>query len=220
LTDYSSIFHGLKTDSGKFFCYKLRSRVRIEKIRFYRICLLLFIPVLILLPQKTASSETIFSLKIIGITGHLKKNQNPHLYRIKVNKRGRLVAHLGIILSAEHFIYQEMVSVKLAQAFMLDCAFLPAGFTYLGLRLCGRSGPHTFAIGNGPTLFYRRSWLDLPGYNDEGLLRQSKNIQYRFFWYAGEVEYDYALTGKPDFSLGLIPGPPVFFTIAPGVRFK
>ena len=181
---------------------------------------LLLILAIIMVPEKTGNAAVIFSIKVIGLSGHLKKNQNPHLYRIKFDKKGKLVVHLGIVLSAEYFIYKEIVSVKFAQAAMLDCAFLPAGFTHLGLRLCGRSGPHTFTIGNGPTLFYRKDWKDLPGYFDEGLLKHSKNMQYRFFWYAGEIEYDYALAGKPDFSLGMIPGPPVFFTIAPGIRFR
>jgi len=180
----------------------------------------LMILLLIMTNVKFANAEVIYSIKLIGLTGHLKKNQNPHLYRIKFDKKGKMVINLGLVLSAEYFIYKEVLSIKFAQAFMLDCAFLPSGFTHLGLRLCAHSGRHTFTIGNGPTLFYRQDWRNLPAYHDEGLLKRSGNMQYRFFWYAGEVEYDYALSGKPDLSISLIPGPPVFFTIAPGIRLK
>ena len=71
---------------------------------------------IIMIPEKTGNAGVIFSIKVIGLSGHLKKNQNPHLYRIKFDKKGKLVVHLGIVLSAEYFIYKEIVSVKFAQA--------------------------------------------------------------------------------------------------------
>jgi hypothetical protein len=169
--------------------------------------------------QTLGYGQGILEVKIIALTGHLRKNNNPHLFKLKLDKKGRLTLPIGVALGVEYFLYQNHLAVKFVQSFMLDCGFQPAGFTHLGFRLHVRTGRHALAIGNGPTLFYRRDWSHLPNYVDEGLFRRAANCQYIFIWYAGEVEYIYTRRSKPDFSLTFIPGPPIFFTIAPGWRF-
>jgi len=169
---------------------------------------------------ETACGQIMLEVKFIGLSGHLRRNDNPHLYRLKLDKKGRLAGHIGLAFGIEYFLLENCLSVKFGQAFMLDCGFQPAGFTHLGLRLYATAGRHSFAIGNGPTFFYRRDWSLLPNYHDEGLFRRTRNYQHIFFWYAGEVEYNYGFPKRPDFSLTFIPGPPVFYTFAPGLRWQ
>lgn len=166
----------------------------------------------------SAQSQVSIGIKFIGLSAHLKRSPHPHLYPGKLDKDGTLVATTGIILTAEYFVYQNILSVKLAQCFLFDCAGKPAGFFHVGLRVSAYHNKWSGSIGNGPTLFFRRDWKDLPGYVDEGLFKRHKNFQYRFFWYAGEVEGNYTLNDRLQFSTTFIPGPPEFFSIAPGIR--
>jgi len=102
---------------------------------------------------ETACGQIMLEVKFIGLSGHLRRNDNPHLYRLKLDKKGRLAGHIGLAFGIEYFLLENCLSVKFGQAFMLDCGFQPAGFTHLGLRLYATAGRHSFAIGNGPTFF-------------------------------------------------------------------
>ena len=82
----------------------------------------------------SAQSQVSIGIKFIGLSAHLKRSPHPHLYPGKLDKDGTLVATTGIILTAEYFVYQNILSVKLAQCFMFDCAGKPAGFFHAGLR--------------------------------------------------------------------------------------
>lgn len=161
-----------------------------------------------------------YEVKLVILTGHLQKTANAKLYRLRLDKEGRFVINLGLLCGLEYYLYRDKVALKFAQALLLDCGLQPAGFTHLGLRLHVRDETSDFVIGNGPTWFYRRDWQRLPNYVDEGLFQRWNGLQYRFFWYAGEVGYSWQLADRRGVSLTLIPGPPLFFTIAPGWRFE
>lgn len=169
---------------------------------------------------KGAFGQWIFEVKFIGVSAHLKKNPHPHLYKRKFDKNGFLVLNLGLLVSVERMIYNDLISVKYSQAIFKDCANKFAGFAHLGLRLNENYKNHHFSIGNGPTLFIRKDWKELPGYVDEGLFKRYGKYQYRYFWYAGEVGYSYFLEESQAFSITFIPGPPEFATMATGFRMK
>lgn len=165
-------------------------------------------------------SQWYFEIKLIGISAHLKKNPHPHLYKRKFDKNGFLVLNLGLMLSIEKMVYNDVVSVKFCQSVFSDCASQLAGFTHLGFRLNKEFDNHHIAIGNGPTLFYRKDWTNLDGYIDEGLFNKNKEYQYRYFWHAGEVTYSRFFSSNSAYSFTIIPGPPEFATIAAGLRIK
>jgi hypothetical protein len=179
--------------------------------------LLLLLLILIL---KTSYSQWFFEIKFVGISAHLKKNPHPHLYKRKFDKNGLFVLNLGVIVSVEKMVYNDLISVKFSQAIFSDCANQLAGFTHMGFRLNKAIDDHHFAIGNGPTLFYRNDWEKLDGYIDEGLFKRKNKYQYRYFWYAGEVTYSYIFENNIANSFTLIPGPPEFATFATGFRIK
>jgi hypothetical protein len=167
---------------------------------------------------QSAFGQWYFEVKFVGISVHLKENPHPHLYKRKFDRKGFVVLNAGVILSVEKFVYNDLVSIKFAQAIFSDCANQFAGFSHLGFRLNKELDNHHFAIGNGPTMFYRKDWSGLTGYIDEGLFKRNENYQYRFFWYAGEVNYGYKLSDQTQLSFTLLPGPPEFATIAAGLR--
>lgn len=164
--------------------------------------------------------QTTLNLKFIGLSGHLKKSPHPHLYQRKIDKNGFAVLNLGAIAGIEKTFFRDWFSIKFVQGLLSDCAMQFAGFTHIGFRLTYQRERHYFSIGNGPTLFYRKDWKDLPGYVDEGFFKRNDNYQYIFFWYAGEVEYNYQISEQLDIGMTFIPGPPEFITFAPGVRFR
>ncbi len=161
-------------------------------------------------------SQVMIGVKLIGLSFHLKKNPHPYLYKLKMDGRGYSVINTGVVFCIEYFVYQNIISVKYAQGFFYDCARQPAGFIHFGPRIHGYWQNHQANIGNGPTLFYRKDWSSLHGYINEGLFKEKNGYQYRFFWYAGEVEYNYCFHQNHAFSTTFIPGPPEFFTVAPG----
>jgi hypothetical protein len=167
-----------------------------------------------------AASQTLINVKYIGLSGHLKVSPHPHLYTRKIDKKGFTVLNIGVIAGVERNFIKNWFSVKFVQAVFSDCASQPAGFTHIGVRFSFANKNHHFSIGNGPTIFYRKDWLDLPGYVDEGLFKRKDKVQYIFFWYAGEVEYNYRINEKMDIGITIIPGPPEFFTLAPGIRMR
>ncbi|MEE9166725.1 MAG: hypothetical protein V3U24_04590 [Candidatus Neomarinimicrobiota bacterium] len=172
-----------------------------------------------LLTVSQSNSQVHLGIKFIGPTIHLKKSPHPHLYQRRLDRNGFLVLNVGIIVSFEVFLYKDMVSLKMVQGVLSDCAEHLAGFSHIGLRgtLAGKN--HSISIGNGPTVFYRKDWRSLPGYVDEGIFKRKRGWQYVFFWHAGEVEYNSHINGNFTLSTTIIPGPPEFVALASGVRY-
>ncbi|MEO7174546.1 MAG: hypothetical protein ABI002_02070 [Saprospiraceae bacterium] len=139
----------------------------------------------------------------------------------KVDKDAHLVLNWGFIGSYQRYIYKRRLSVKFAQGAYSDCATLFAGHTHLGLRLNFlNSKKHFLEFGFGPTFVYRQSWFRLPGYEQEtNLLKNTKNWQWNFIWFAGEIEYDYKISDRIDLNINCIPGIPKFFAFAFGARY-
>lgn len=176
--------------------------------------------ILLMVTTCSVFGQVTLGIKFFGLTGHLKKSPHPHLYPLRLDKKGAFVVTTGIILTAEVFVYKDILSVKAGQSIFSDCAKKFAGFSHLGFRIHGYSGDHHFSIGNGPTLFYRKDWGNLPGYVDEGLFRRHGIYQTRFFWFGGDIEYIHAEKGEPGYSLSILPGPPEFISLAaPGYSF-
>ena len=167
----------------------------------------------------SAKSQITLNVKYIGLSGHLKDSPHPQLYQRKLDKEGFAVLNIGTVIGVEKSYFRDWFSFKFVQGILSDCASQPAGFTHFGVRFTFNKDKHFFSIGNGPTFFYRKDWNDLSGYVDEGLFERNEKYQYIFFWYAGEVEYNYRISEKLDIGVTFIPGPPEFFTIAPGMRF-
>ncbi|MFQ6615907.1 MAG: hypothetical protein ACE5HZ_03965 [Fidelibacterota bacterium] len=155
----------------------------------------------------------------MGLPFHLKKSPHPHLYRRKLDKSGLAVLNVGLILSYEVMIPSGDVSLKMVQGLFLDCANQLAGFTHVGFRGRRSDATHSVSVGIGPTLFYRKDWKNLPGYVDEGLFQRTDTWQYRFIWYAGEVQLDTNISPRWAFSTTLIPGYPEFVAVTSGLQY-
>jgi len=184
--------------------------------------LVLFVAGLLLSLNTLAQNNV--GLKYFGLSIHPKgEKDNAFLMPHKLDKEAYLVLNIGGVLSYEHFIYKDILSIKVAQALYADCAARTGGFSHIGLR--GRilkTGKHLVSGGIGPTLVYRRSWLELEGYKNQNRFKGNKDSQwqYLFLWYGGEFEYKYAISKALDFSASFVPGYPDLMSLSLGVNYK
>ncbi len=160
-------------------------------------------------------------LRFLFSTIHPDGDDMAFLMPNRLDKRANIVLNWGFIGSYQRYVYRKRIALKFAQGAYSDCANLFAGHTHLGFRLNVLNGKkHYLEVGFGPTLVYRETWRKLDGYVQQTkLLKNSKNWQYNFVWYGGEIEYDYAINKNLNLNINCIPGYPDFMTFAVGVRY-
>lgn len=178
----------------------------------------------LLLAALHVSAQNKVGLKYFGLSIHPKgEKENAFLMPNKLDKDAYLVLNAGGVVSYERFLYKDILSLKIAQALYADCAARLGGFTHIGLR--GRimkSGKHLLTGGLGPTLVFRRNWMELEGYKNQNRFKgnQEDYWQYLFLWYGGEFEYQYSMSKELDFSVSFVPGYPHLMSLSLGVNYK
>ena len=73
-------------------------------------------------------------------------------------------------------------------------------------------------------LIVRRSWSRFPDYKGSKIFKEVTDtrigdVQYAFYPYGLDIEYDYQLTKKCDLSVGFTPGFPFVMTFAVGMKY-
>lgn len=184
-----------------------------------KLCLSLF---LILFCYPCCAQHKI-GIKYFGISIHPKgEHENAVLMPNKFDKNGYVVANIGLQLTYAHFIYKDKYALKFAQSLYADCATRLGGFTHLGLRArIFKIKKHLLRGGLGPTLVYRRNWLELDKYVNKNRFKGEKGQkwQYLFLWYGGEFEYIYQLNEGFEFSLSFVPGYPDLMNLSFGLNY-
>ncbi|TXC75599.1 fatty acid desaturase family protein [Luteibaculum oceani] len=161
-----------------------------------------------------------FGLKYFGLSMHPKGDPQAHLMPYRLDDRAVLVVNFGGIASFERYVYSNLLSIKLAQGLYTDSGGLISGHTHIGFRAKFLERKrHSMILGFGPTFIYRRNWNKKPGYESTGLFRESGNIQHKFVWYGGEIEYNYQVSDQWDMSVNFLPGYPLVMSIGVGVRY-
>ncbi|MDX5480627.1 MAG: hypothetical protein LPK07_03000 [Hymenobacteraceae bacterium] len=169
--------------------------------------------------QENTLYKNAFTLKFFGLSAHLRATPYPELFKNKLDEKGILVMNFGGIAGYDRFVVRDVISVRVEQGLYSDCASSLAGFTHLGWRgQIFEAGRHSLNGGFGPTLVYRRDWNRLQGYEDDGYFNRDGDWQYKFYWYGGEFEYNYQLTGQYDLSVNLVPGIPELVSFGVGFR--
>ena len=143
---------------------------------------------------------------------------------LKFDKKGIFVLNTGISINIECFVFRDIISIKFVQGLYADCVQKFGGFTHLGFRArIFEIGRHSLYGGIGPTFIYRQNWYSLENYDDSySFFRGSpENIwQYRFLWYGGEFEYNFALNERIALSTSFVPGFPDLVNLSFGFRAK
>jgi hypothetical protein len=162
-------------------------------------------------------------LKYFGVSIHPNGAINSRLMPLKLDDKGIFVLNLGITASIEYFPL-DFLSIKVVQGLYFDCLEKFAGFSHIGLR--GRFikiGAFSVNGGVGPTFIYRRSWYEVPGYDDAfSFFNGTKDDewQWRFIWYGGEIEFNNEINKSLEISVTFIPGYPDLMNFSFGLKYK
>jgi hypothetical protein len=170
-------------------------------------------------------AQSALSLRYMGLTIHPFGDSESRLEPYKLDKNAYFVPNFGFLAAYEKYVWEDIISIKILQGAFLDCSAGRAGVTHIGFRgvLVDR-GKHHLTFGMGPTMYYREDWNRFASYNDGGVFHRLTtnhfgSIQYKFFWYGCEFEYDYRLTKKLDMNFGFTPGAPLALLFSAGVKY-
>lgn len=131
--------------------------------------------------------------------------------------------NFGAVLSYEKALFEDLIYIKAAQALYADCAARMGGFTHIGFRAkIFKNGNHSLYGGIGPTLVFRRNWLELDGYVNPNRFKggADNKWQYMFLWYGGEFEYKHSFSNRLDFTTSFVPGYPDLMSLSAGINWK
>lgn len=170
------------------------------------------------------AAQNNLGFKYFGLSIHPKgEKDNAFLMPNKLDKDAYMVLNLGGVISYEFFVYKDILSLKAAQALYADCAARTGGFSHLGVRArMLKKGRHILNGGIGPTMVYRRNWLELDGYQNQNRFKGGKNNQwqYLFLWYGGEFEYKYSVSRQIQCAASIIPGYPDLMSLSIGMNYR
>lgn len=160
-------------------------------------------------------------VSIIGLSFHLKKSPHPHLYKGKIDKKGRVVVNGGFLLNAR-YLFNANLGVQFSQAIVVhDCSGRFLGMTHAGVFALlpqKKENGHAFGSSFGPMWFYRSNWANLPGFIDTGLFHTSTNQRWqtKFVWHGGLITWRIPVVNRQYFSIEMMPGVPEIFSVGPG----
>lgn len=181
---------------------------------------ILYLFFILLVLNSPSWAQSALGVKFFGLSIHPDGDPNAFLMPRKLDKDGVLVLNLGAEITYEKFLVRDDFSVKAVQAFYSDCAAQPGGFTHVGLRgkILKKNRSSVYG-GIGPTLIYRKNWGLLADYEDPGYFagKEDGELQYKFLWYGGELEYSYRVSDKLILAASFIPGYPKLMSLALGV---
>lgn len=169
-------------------------------------------------------SQNNVGLQFFGLAIHPKGDPlNAHLMPFKLDKDAYFVVNFGVVASYDHFVYKDILSIKVGQTIFADCATRFAGVSHIGIRVkVFKIGKHRLQLGIGPTFMFRRSWFELNGYVQTHPINGSPEDKYqtRFIWYGGEIEYKYSINDYIDISAGFIPYYNIIMSTYLGINYK
>ncbi|WP_200879487.1 hypothetical protein [Porphyromonas crevioricanis] len=178
--------------------------------------------------EKEAAFDSIgmnrVGLRFFGLSWHPHgERENASIMPLRLDRDAYWVQNLGAIISYERMLWADVLSSKAAIALYSDCAAQLGGFVHVGLR--GRIlklRKHQVWGGIGPTLIFRKNWLNIDGYRDQNLFKgvSGDKFQYLFLWYAGEFDYRYSISSHWDVVGSFVPGYPDLMSFSLGVNYN
>ncbi len=178
------------------------------------------------IPLTVYSQKNHLEIKYVGFGWHPDdEGMNADKMPLKLSKDGAFVLNLGFTTSWERYFKEDgRFSMELMGAFYLDCAMVPDIVLHYGFRgTFFTIGKHSVNGGIGPTILLRRNWhAKVSDYQNSGYFNGDEDdfLQWRFFWYGGEIEYNYAFNKKSFLSVSIIPGFPKYVALFIGYELR
>lgn len=177
--------------------------------------------------SKMLMSQLSIGVALSGLGYHPTPDQNSHLYKWKLDKKGKAVAFTGLSIVATYRI-NDYFGIKVMQTLVFhDCVGKFAGLTHIGVDfhddIIGWDGlKNQFSASFGPLWYYRKNWSQNPTYvNDPSFMRLSKSgiWENKFVWHGGLVEYAHYFDDNYAATINLFPGHPYMYTFGLGSKY-
>jgi hypothetical protein len=114
---------------------------------------------------------------------------------------GTFALEPGLILGYEEYLYKRALGFKLNISGSFDNANKFAAMAQLGLRLRTYTKNQYVGLCVGPSFFLRQSWIDVPGYTDNGIWNSGTKLQTKLSLFSVELEYGYHFTPMHSVSI-------------------
>jgi hypothetical protein len=166
-------------------------------------------------------TEQHFSAQWLGWTFHPGGGSMPQNYPWKLDAEAKYVMSIGLAVNYD-WAWKKHVFWRAAAGYYSDCALLPAGYLHIGFRWEAlRLGRHTFNVGLGPALLFRKDWHRFSAYRGDNIYgdRVYQGWQYRLTPIIGEVEYLYKINEHLQFQYSVLPAYPAVIVSKVGVRW-
>lgn len=188
-----------------------------------KIILIVFFSCLVAL---LSAQEHHLELKYVGVGWHPSdEGMNASKMPLKIDNDGKFMLNIGLTGSWERYFKEDgKLSLEIMGAYYYDCAMAPDAVLHIGFRgTIFTKGKHSLNGGIGPTILLRRNWhAVIPDYENSGYFHGDEDdyFQYKFYWYGGEIEYNYAFNEKSSLSVSFIPGFPKYVALFIGYELK
>ncbi|MBI4646679.1 MAG: hypothetical protein HY738_08855 [Bacteroidia bacterium] len=188
--------------------------MKIEMVKYLNIL------IIILSIAFNCLSQTNVNLKITGLGFSVKRSEYSMLFENNIDKAGHWIFEPGLLLSYEYYVLEYDHSVRFQQGVLLDIAAQPCGYTQIYYRMrVWKVWRNSVNFGIGPEIYYRASWNRFADYKDHGDMDIIGNAEYRLMPFSAELEYDYYLSNRSDFSISVAYNQPFTITLAVGYKF-
>ncbi len=178
-------------------------------------------PLIIFLITCTSVSlaQVNFGFQFLSASAHFDE-MNKKLYTANIDPEGQFGFEPGVMLSMEFFTYKNQLAFRLEQGIHKDMAAQTAGFTHIGARIhfMKKKSNHSFNIAFGPTIFYRKTWKNMEGYEIDETYSGEETWQSSFSVISGAVEYRYRIAPKIDLAFSLNHSGPKSVSFGAGIH--
>ncbi len=158
-------------------------------------------------------------IKYVGLGWHPSdEGMNADKMPLKLDEDGTFMLNIGLVGSLERYFKEDgKLSLELMGSYSLDCAMVSDLFFHFGFRgTIFTIGKHSLNGGIGPTILVRRNWhAKIDDYQNLGYFNGDEDdyFQWKFFWYGGDIEYNYAFNERNFLSVSIIPGFPKYVVL-------
>ncbi len=149
-------------------------------------------------------SQANISFKILTYGFNPFNDLNKPLYNPNIlDSSGFMTYEPGLQVSAEIF-NNNTTSAKFITNYNKDQVGFHSGYSQFLIRFqIIDKKKYNFNIGIGPIMHYRKSWQLIPNYQAEKYFIESGISQYKMTWLSGEIEYNYRIHKRLNFSVSL-----------------
>lgn len=192
--------------------------------------LFVFLGMAVCLSFSGMAQEYHWEIKYLGLGWHPSEaSRIPEYMPLKLDKEGYFVLNLGATTGIERYFggdsFLNRFGIEFVGGMYFDCVMNFSSLMHIGFR--GKiidSEKHGLNAGLGPTIVFRKNWSDnVPDYIDQRdyyNVSRNEKYQYKFIWYAGEIEYNYKFDPHNYLSVSLIPGFPNYVLLMVGYERK